>query len=46
MNDEAVFGNEMSSIVKREAELYIPWYDQQRRARSLISAFAVLWLDS
>ena len=23
-NDEAVFGNEMSSVVKREAEFYIP----------------------
>ena len=32
MNDEAVFGNEMSSFVKRVAELYIPLYDQQRRA--------------
>ena len=24
-----LFGNEMSSVMKREAELYIPWYDQQ-----------------
>ena len=23
--DEAVFGNEMSSVVKREAEFYIPY---------------------
>ena len=32
MKDVAVFGNEMSSVVKREAELCIPWYDQQRHA--------------
>ena len=31
-NDETVFCNEMSSVLKREAEFYIPGYDQQRRA--------------
>ena len=43
MNDVAVFGNEMSSVVKREAELCMIW---PTKTHSLISAFAFRWLDS